>query len=346
MPLSLGCHLRFDGDSRNKRSNPVLLLCAEKLLSRSHHHSLDIYGRGPCCLPGLEITHLELGILIGTCLSIVLLLYTTARPNIEVSRKMVGRMEYLLVVPDRSLVFTAMDYFSDFVRNVTRQHSGSGRFDIVIDLTYVSSADYTTAQIAKILTDFLKMDLSAQAAELEQLELDGALTGTLNDEVYCRLLFVYFCQYDMCNAKLLWKRIPQEVKARCPLLAEVWTLGQKLWNQEHPQVFSLLRNAAWPEDLKPYAALLFESYRTKIINLIAKAYSSVHLQTFANILGLNEHTEEVEAVLLKLKEEAGWRVDAGAGLIIPESPAPPPIEIVSNAEQLEKLTNFVSFLEN
>ena len=52
--------------------------------------------------------------------------------------------EYLLVTPDRSLVFTAMDYFMSTVRKASVLHPGA---PVVIDLSYVSIADFTTAYV-------------------------------------------------------------------------------------------------------------------------------------------------------------------------------------------------------
>jgi len=52
--------------------------------------------------------------------------------------------EYLLVTPDRSLVFAAMDCFMSAVRKATALHPGA---PVVIDLSYVSIADFTTAYV-------------------------------------------------------------------------------------------------------------------------------------------------------------------------------------------------------
>ena len=54
--------------------------------------------------------------------------------------------EYLLITPDRSLVFTAMDHFMSNVRKVAVKMPADAA--IVIDLSYVSAADFTTAYVS------------------------------------------------------------------------------------------------------------------------------------------------------------------------------------------------------
>lgn len=102
-----------------------------------------------CCV----FISLEIGILIGTAVNLAMLLYATARPRIKLF-KMEGRLcgSYLLVTPDRSLVFTAMDYFMSTVRKASALHPG---VPVVIDMSYVTIADFTTAYVR----DSLQRDL-------------------------------------------------------------------------------------------------------------------------------------------------------------------------------------------
>lgn len=51
---------------------------------------------------------------------------------------------HLLFVPDRSLVFTSMDFFMSTVRKASNLHPG---LPVVIDLSYVSIADFSTAYV-------------------------------------------------------------------------------------------------------------------------------------------------------------------------------------------------------
>jgi COP9 signalosome complex subunit 8 len=52
------------------------------------------------------------------------------------------------------------------------------------------------------------------------------------------------------NAKLLWKRIPSNVKSENSELSAIWQIGIKLWNRELSQIYSLLKDYEWPNHLK------------------------------------------------------------------------------------------------
>lgn len=50
----------------------------------------------------------------------------------------------MLIIPDRSLVFTAMEYFMSSVRKASARYPG---ITVVIDMHHVSAADFTTAYV-------------------------------------------------------------------------------------------------------------------------------------------------------------------------------------------------------
>jgi len=60
-----------------------------------------------------------------------------------------------MVTPDRSLVFTSMDYFMSTVRKAAALHP---KIPVVIDLSYVSIADFTTAYVRVFLFNYTYSD--------------------------------------------------------------------------------------------------------------------------------------------------------------------------------------------
>ncbi|XP_046639752.1 sodium-independent sulfate anion transporter-like isoform X2 [Daphnia pulicaria] len=85
---------------------------------------------------------LEQGILIGTAINLGMLLYSTARPRMRIHKVQSLKTEYLIITPDRSLVFTAIEYFISCVRKASALHPG---IIVVIDMSHVSAADFTTS---------------------------------------------------------------------------------------------------------------------------------------------------------------------------------------------------------
>jgi len=184
------------------------------------------------------------------------------------------------------------------------------------------------------------------ASELEMQELEG-LSAISLCELHSQLLSIYLCNFDLCNAKLLWKRIPAEEKITNPILGQIWSVGQKLWQKEHAEVYRLIKNTNWPETIQPFMDSLEDKYRQKSLQLIGKAYQTINSMTFANLVGYSDQPEEAEKLLGKLQEEQGWTCDSTYNLIVPkQSSTHNSSSLLKNEDQLQSLTQFVSFLEN
>ncbi|CAG9785891.1 unnamed protein product [Diatraea saccharalis] len=95
---------------------------------------------------------LELGILTGVVVNIIFILYHAARPKFSVEMlKSASGVEYLMVTPDRCLMFPSVDYVR---RLVTKFASGSS-VPVVLECTHIYSADYTAAKsIEQLTADF------------------------------------------------------------------------------------------------------------------------------------------------------------------------------------------------
>ncbi|XP_043263626.1 sodium-independent sulfate anion transporter-like [Colletes gigas] len=105
-----------------------------------------------CCL----FIRLELGIVIGIGINVLFLLYASARPSLRVHKDTsVNGCEYLVITPDRSLVFPSVEYVRAVIsKQGTRQGTA---VPVVIDSTHIQAADFTAAKGVKNLTeDFSK----------------------------------------------------------------------------------------------------------------------------------------------------------------------------------------------
>ncbi|XP_018316441.1 COP9 signalosome complex subunit 8 [Mycetomoellerius zeteki] len=185
------------------------------------------------------------------------------------------------------------------------------------------------------------VELNKLMNELEISELE-APTGVISAQAYMRLLAIYLHRNDLCNAKYLWKRIPPDVKAAHEELGRVWTVGQCMWQRNWPAVHTAL-NVEWSEDVKDVMTALKDNVRERVMRLISKAYSSLNLTTMATMSGMSLDEARQAAT------DRGWTVD---GTIvqprkqIDEEQYSQSDKICLTEEQLQKLTQFVSFLEN
>ncbi|XP_043479223.1 sodium-independent sulfate anion transporter [Leptopilina heterotoma] len=98
------------------------------------------------------VLQLEIGILFGIGLNVLFILYHAARPKISVE-KLSSRhgIEYLMLTPDRCLIFPSVDY----VRNLVTKYSCRGSSvltPVVIDCSHIYGADFTAATVIETLT--------------------------------------------------------------------------------------------------------------------------------------------------------------------------------------------------
>ncbi|XP_071577060.1 COP9 signalosome complex subunit 8 [Temnothorax nylanderi] len=185
------------------------------------------------------------------------------------------------------------------------------------------------------------VELNKLMNELEISELE-APTGVITPQAYMRLLAVYLHQNDLCNAKYLWKRIPPDMKTAHEELGRVWTVGQCMWQRNWPAVHAAL-NVEWSEDIKDVMTVLKDNVRERVMRLISKAYSSLNLATMATMSGMSLDEARQAAI------DRGWTVDdtiVQPRKQIDEEQYDQSDKICLTEDQLQKLTQFVSFLEN
>ncbi|XP_026317688.1 sodium-independent sulfate anion transporter-like [Hyposmocoma kahamanoa] len=92
------------------------------------------------------IVGVELGILAGVAINVILLLYPSARPQLdaEIATSPSG-FNYLLVTVGNSLYFPGVEYIRQYVERAAKKKGGCS-MPIVIDCRYVLGADFTAAK--------------------------------------------------------------------------------------------------------------------------------------------------------------------------------------------------------
>lgn len=141
-----------------------------------------------------------------------------------------------------------------------------------------------------------------------------------------------------------------------------------MWKRDYPSAYSALQ-APWSDNVRHimttlqgmifvvmlHKELVFfckqshfnlsfqciaEELRSRAIDLIANAYSSIALSDLAAMAGINDREAE------RISNERGWIIDAETEMVHPVRP-PPSSQVTTSSEgQLNKLTDYVSFLEN
>jgi len=127
----------------------------------------------------------EYGILIGTGIALLVLLYNTARPSILVRRSKNSELDYILVKPDRALYYPAMEYMKYRINKVTQNVSSN--LPVVFDGAHLCGPDYTIAQGIKQLTkEFKNRNQKLVFTNLKQEVIDIIEHLAPEDFQHCR----------------------------------------------------------------------------------------------------------------------------------------------------------------
>nr|XP_039253547.1 COP9 signalosome complex subunit 8-like [Styela clava]XP_039254881.1 COP9 signalosome complex subunit 8-like [Styela clava] len=175
-------------------------------------------------------------------------------------------------------------------------------------------------------------------AMIEEQELD-APQGQLPGEVYCELLALYIYHEDLNNSKLLWKRIPTQCKTELAELKALWEVCKAFWQKDSASVFQQCSAYTWSEIIQKIIDDIMKKHKEKCICLISQSYSSIGTETSSALLGCT--TQEA----LELAVSMGWTVSGDQKFIMPLLAKRQEGSPVNNEAYLQKLTQYISFLE-
>ncbi|KAI8427957.1 hypothetical protein MSG28_002274 [Choristoneura fumiferana] len=158
--------------------------------------------------------------------------------------------------------------------------------------------------------------------ELEKQELEAA-NGVASPSTYAQLLVIYLYQNDLN-----------------PEIAAIWAVGQKLWKKDLAGTYQALATYNWTEPVANITRALEERVRERAFHLIGRSYSSISLDTVVSMTGLSRDT------VLRACADRKWVLSEDGATVNPTPPTQPAPLHTSSEDQLFKLTEFVSFLEN
>ncbi|RWS28488.1 COP9 signalosome complex subunit 8-like protein [Leptotrombidium deliense] len=187
--------------------------------------------------------------------------------------------------------------------------------------------------------EFVKNDYNSLATELERQELESF--GNCSVQIYAQLLAIYLLSNDLPNSKFLWKRIPANLKQESPELKAIWEIGKKLWEKNISCIYGLIDSCQWPVYLSNIMKELREVTFKRAVNLISQSYSYITFEEFMKQTGITDKQEAIN-----LGQSMQWQIDESFGFCLPKKANFDTDAISSNQEQLEKMTEYVAFLEN
>merc|ERR1711874_756910 len=180
-------------------------------------------------------------------------------------------------------------------------------------------------------------DLREMIARLEQQELDcQTASGSVPAPLYTELLAAYLADGELIRAKFLWKRIPAATKQDGEL-PRVWAIGKAIWGKESSAVYTGLKGE-WSPEVGAVVTRIGEKYREAALALVAKAYSTIRIADLAVYLGQTEAEAGAQVATL------GWTQESG--VVTPKNEKGKNATVPPTEDQLNRLTDFIAFLEN
>ncbi|EDW02796.1 COP9 signalosome complex subunit 8 [Drosophila grimshawi] len=170
--------------------------------------------------------------------------------------------------------------------------------------------------------------------KLENDELENISPGA---ELYQQLMAIYLYQNKLASAKLLWMRISNNLKENNKELAQLNLLNLALQHNKYSEFFKYIKYE-WSESNKLIIDDLLFKQREELLNLTSSAYVSIYEH---NLLQMTQMTpDELKSACL------GWTREQDGEEHIWQPKIKEPTPSIASDDQLLKLTEFVSFLEN
>ncbi|EKU22159.1 cop9 constitutive photomorphogenic subunit 8-like protein [Nannochloropsis gaditana CCMP526] len=180
---------------------------------------------------------------------------------------------------------------------------------------YLAQQDYINAlRVANDVEILLLTQLTLPGHHLHISQTNKLCPGDGNPQLLLAVqLLLHLILDDLANARLLWRRIPNELKNVSTLegrqLSKAWDVGKSLWAREIPAAHVAIRDVQWTPELVPLVDALRERILRDEFALLSRAFRRLRISSMAKKLGVTES------------------------------------EAVAGLPELEQLTKYISFLE-
>ncbi|KAJ5752427.1 COP9 signalosome subunit CSN8 [Penicillium odoratum] len=159
---------------------------------------------------------------------------------------------------------------------------------------------------------------------LSQYETDPRLylTGNHDPELlglfYSIFFFAHLLTKQVPEARALSQRMPDVLRYQDPRLQSCLTLLRAVWQTRHDQVYQILRNLPWSENLQPLVQRYESFFQDQTLIALSTSYEAIRLSTAASYLGLDPTAaEQADPAIIKKFTDYGWQWDAESKLLYP-----------------------------
>ncbi|KAJ5825779.1 COP9 signalosome subunit CSN8 [Penicillium riverlandense] len=136
---------------------------------------------------------------------------------------------------------------------------------------------------------------------------------------YSSFFIVHLLTDQVPEARALTQRMPETLRSQDPSLQNCLTLLRALWQNQHAQVYHILRDLPWPKTLQPLVRRYESFFQDKTLIAVSTSYEAIRPAVAANYLGLDEQAAaKGDPSIIQKFTGVGWTWDAEAELLHPK----------------------------
>ncbi|OJJ88859.1 CSN8/PSMD8/EIF3K family protein [Aspergillus glaucus CBS 516.65] len=136
---------------------------------------------------------------------------------------------------------------------------------------------------------------------------------------YSFFLFSHLLIEELSEARMLTKRIPQNLVANNSLLQNCTILLRAVWQKSHDHIYRYLRGLPWPEPLQPLVQRYEAYFQNKTLEELSYTYEAIRPETAASYLGLDSvAAQQGNSDIIQKFTDCGWKWDGEAKLLHPK----------------------------
>ncbi|KAF9894245.1 hypothetical protein FE257_007747 [Aspergillus nanangensis] len=161
---------------------------------------------------------------------------------------------------------------------------------------------------------------------------------------YSTFFFSHLLNDKICEARMMTKRVPEDLSHQDPTLQNCLTLLQAVWQRRYDQVYVILRELPWPELLKPVVSRYEAYFQEKTLKEVSNAYGAIRPAAVANYLGLDTASaEKGDPTFIRKFTACGWTWDENTRLL---HPAPITTVTEKDTPRSNELSQILSLIGN
>ncbi|XP_063980846.1 sodium-independent sulfate anion transporter-like isoform X2 [Diachasmimorpha longicaudata] len=184
------------------------------------------------------LLNVETGLLFGTVVNALFLLYLSARPTVEIhSRKTVLDDKYVLVKPEIGLFYPAVSFLTTKIIKVAYREA-RGIYPVVVDFERLQGIDYTaTKGIENLINAF-----EGKSQQLIFLHVSPYVVNSIENFGMTKKIYFIDCEDHLLNVFASLKRNRKEEETIVVTFKELLEKSESKEPEPHPEVEALLPN--------------------------------------------------------------------------------------------------------